>query len=216
MATASLIFLRVPRPALHPYAYRQVDMATVPAGVGVALTGVWKNFLHGLRFVFATRLLLGTVIMLAVANAGAAAVNAVSSGFFLSNLHGGDLRLLGSLSAALAAGGIVGAIAAGSLAKFVPLKTLTVVSAFNPELHPGTLFPNPALLFQDILVLGGIVTLAGSITGFLLLRRTKEEVINVEQSVRISTAAVVSETESLGSVQIAGEGGNLGSEEFHS
>lgn len=260
ISAAALLLLRVPREAVHPYAFRSSD-ASVSLNKGIL--GVLKDLLYGLRFVFATSVLLGVVIMLVVAYAGGAVANSVLSGFFFANLHADpvkDLALLGIIPAAIYAGGIIGALLVGIFARFVPLRILTVVGvlgvgifilatayqttlvngvifftlvgvfnnlffvsysalvlkvtpntfigrvegilaplaalsgyittlivggivkAYNPVLNPKTPFPSPAVLFLDLFLVSSALIVIGSIIGFLLIRKAKEEEVRIETS----------------------------------
>lgn len=262
VSAAALLFLRVPKEALHPYAYRLNDTPAVPAGVGKSLLGVLKDLLHGLRFVMITSVLLGVAIMLIVVQIGAAALNSVTSSFFFANLHANpvtDFKLLGLLPASVGLGYIIGAILVGICAKFIPLKAIIVASgfclglgwilfalqttlingvtfyafagifngsfvvsytalvlkvtpgtvigrvegvlmplasfssflstlviggvvkAFNPAQNPQTPFPNPALLFSDSIIIGGVVVILASIVGLFLVRKAKEEIARQEK-----------------------------------
>lgn len=165
VSALALIFLRIPREALHPYAFRQREEPVVTANTGKAIGGIFKDLGRGLRFVFTTKVLFGIVIMLIVVQIGAAAVNSLSSAFFLANLHAQatDLALIGLLPAALGAGGIIGAILVGILSRFFPLKALAIVGilgigvgliniAFLTTVPNGVFFYFIAGIFNNLFV----------------------------------------------------------------
>ena len=165
VSALALILLRIPREALHPYAFRQREEAAASPGIGKGIAGIFKDLGRGLRFVFTTRVLFGIVIMLIVVQIGAAAVNSLSSAFFLANLHAKvtDLALIGLLPAALGAGGIIGAILVGVLSRVVPLKALAVIGilgigagliniAFLTTVTGGVLFYFIAGIFNNLFV----------------------------------------------------------------
>lgn len=268
ISAVALIFLHIPREALHPYVFRSSDVPVASKSILEVLKDLWR----GLRFVFSTRVLLGVAIMLIVVQIGAAAVNSVTTGFFFSDLHADpvkDLALLTLLPAALGTGGIIGALFVGILARFVPLKALSVVgilglgiglivfasqtsllggalvfsltgifnslftvsygslvlkvtpnrligrvegilaplatltsfitafavgalvAAYNPALNHSTPFPNPGVLFADIFIVGGLIIIVGSVIGFILVRKAREEVVGAEVVVAIPDIAVV-------------------------
>lgn len=272
ISAATLLLLRIPVEAVHPYAFKASDASAEVTKLNKGIVGVLKDLLRGLRFVFATSVLLGIVIMLVVAYAGGAVANSVLSGFFFANLHADpvkDLTLIGLIPAAIYGGGIVGALLAGVLARFMPLRMLTVtgvfgvgalilatayqttvvngiifftlvgvfnnlffvsysalvlkvtpntfigrvegilaplaalsgyittlivgsiVTAYNPALNPKTPFPHPAVLFLDLFLVSSALIVIGSIIGFTLTRRAKEEAINIEHFVVAPTMAVV-------------------------
>lgn len=134
VSAAALLLLRVPREAVHPYAFRGGNMSATSVSPGKGILGVLKDLLRGLHFVVGTSVLLGVVIMLIVAFAGGAVANSVLSGFFFANLHADpvkDLALLGTIPAAIYGGGIIGALLAGVFARFVPLRILTVLGVLG-------------------------------------------------------------------------------------
>lgn len=69
--------------------------------------------------------------------------------------------------------------------------------------NPHTPFPNPAVLFTDIFIISGVIAVVASITGFLLLRKAKEELTGGEKVVIAPTLPMAGEPPS-----IAGEAGN--------
>lgn len=122
-------FMRIPREAVHPHAYPKTseERTSVRAGLG----GVLKDLCLGTRFSFTTALILGLMIMLVVVQIGAGAVNGLYGGFFVLNLHGDpvkDASLLNILPAAVSIGSLVGALLAGMLARFVPVRLMTMAS----------------------------------------------------------------------------------------
>jgi MFS family permease len=131
VSAVALLLLRVPKEALHPYAFKQNAALVASAGVSKGILGVLKDLLHGLRFSIVTSVLLGIVIMLIVVQVGAAAVNSLTSSFLFANLHANpakDLGLLGILPSTVGIGYIIGAALIGACARFLPLKALAVVS----------------------------------------------------------------------------------------
>lgn len=153
VSAVALYLLDIPKEAVHPYAFKQRDASVPSLGADKSMLGVLKDLWHGLRFVFSVRVLAGIAIMLVVVQIGAAAVNAVTTGFFLSNLHADpvkDLSLITALPVALGTGGLVGALLVGILARFVPLKALSVAGILGLGL--GLI----AIAFQTALA-GGIV-----------------------------------------------------------
>lgn len=164
VSAIALFFLRIPREAVHPYAFRQRD--ELATGIGKSIQGIFKDLWGGLRFVFSTRVLVGIVVMLIVVQIGAAAVNSLTSGLFFANMHADpvkDLTLIGLLPAALGAGGIIGAILVGILSRFVPLKTLAIVGilgiglglvnlAFQTSVLSGVIFYFIAGIFNNLFV----------------------------------------------------------------
>ena len=279
VSAASLFFLRIPDEAVNPYKYRQATVATPSIGIGTAIAGVLKDLGRGLRFTFTTRALVAIALLLIVAELGAGAANAVTSSFFLANLHANpakDLALLGLLPAALGAGGIIGSLLTGILARFLPLRFITAVSvlfvgliliatAFQTTLISGVIFfivlgvfnsmflvgysalvlkitpnsvvgrvqgalapvnlvtgyiatlivgaivkaysttANPAALFQNIFILGGVLIAVGSVVGIVLMRNAGEELTGVE-SLAVPAAAPTVE-----GVKMASEGESLSS-----
>jgi len=159
-------FMRIPREALHPYAYRK----TIPeeqTSIGAGLGGVLKDLSIGTRFSFTTALILGLIIMLVVVQIGAGAVNGLYGGFFVLNLHGDpvkDASLLNILPAAVSIGSLIGALLAGMLARFMPVKLMTMASVILLGLIL-ILFA-----FQGVLIVGvAIFTLVGVFQGIFLV-----------------------------------------------
>ncbi|HEU5230014.1 MAG TPA: MFS transporter [Ktedonobacteraceae bacterium] len=166
ISAIALFLLRIPEEAVHPYAFRQRDDLAAVAGIGKSIAGVFKDLWRGLRFVFTTRVLFGIIIMLIVVQIGAAAVNSLTSGLFFANLHASptkDLALIGLLPTALGAGGIIGAILVGVLARFFPLKALAIVGilgiglgliniAFLNNVTSGVIFYFIAGIFNNLFV----------------------------------------------------------------
>ena len=157
-----IFFLRIPREALHPHAYRK----TAPeeqTSVGTGLGGILKDLVIGTRFSFTTALILGLMIMLIVSQIGAGAVNGLYGGFFVLNLHGDpvkDASLLNILPAALYIGSLLGALLAGLFARFMPVKLMTVISVILLGL--GLLL----FAFQSVLVVGvALFVLVGLFNG---------------------------------------------------
>ncbi|MGH2508171.1 MAG: hypothetical protein ACRDHZ_12315, partial [Ktedonobacteraceae bacterium] len=66
-----------------------------------------------------------------------------------------------------------------------------IVTAYNPALKHATPFPNPAVLFTDIFIVSGIIIVVASVLGFLLVRKAKEELAEVESTVVTPEIAVV-------------------------
>lgn len=169
VSAVALLFLRIPREAVHPYAFRQKGEPAALANASKGILGVLKDLGGGLRFVFTTRVLLGIAIMLIVVQIGAAAVNSLTSGFFLANLHAdaANLNLIGLLPAALGAGGIIGALLVGVFSKFVPLKAISIVGilgigagliniAFQTTVSNGVIFYFIAGIFNNLFVVSYI------------------------------------------------------------
>ncbi|MBO0789987.1 MAG: MFS transporter [Ktedonobacteraceae bacterium] len=277
VSAISLFFLRIPDEAVNPYKYRQASEAASSSGIGPAIAGVFKDLGRGLRFTFTTRVLIAIAMLLIVAELGAGGTNAVTSSFFLVNLHANptkDLALLGLLPAALGAGGIVGALLTGILARYLPLKMLTTVSvlflglvlvgtAYQSSLITGVIFfivlgifnsmflvaynalvlkitpntivgrvqgallplnlvtgyiatlvvgafvkanatvPNPAGLFQNIFLAGGVLIAIGSVVGMVLIWNTKEELARAEKL--ITPPAMVMPEGISGAQEVSGE-----------
>ena len=167
LISAILIFLmRIPREAVHPYAYRE----TLPEGqisVSSGISGVLKDLAIGTRFSFTTPFILGLIIMLIVSQIGAGAVNGLYGGFFVLNLHGDpvkDASLLNILPAALYVGSLLGSLLAGMIVRFLSLKSMTVLSM--------VLLGLILLLFafQGTLIVGvAIFTLVGVFNGIFLV-----------------------------------------------
>ena len=159
-------FLRIPREALHPHAYRKTaseEQTSVSAG----LVSVLKDLGIGTRFSFTTALILGLMIMLIVAQIGAGAVNGLYGGFFVLNLHGDpvkDASLLNILPAALYFGSLLGSLLAGLIARFMPVKSMTVVSVVLLGL--GLLL----FAFQSVFLVGAVLfALVGVFNGIFLV-----------------------------------------------
>lgn len=166
VSAIALFFLRIPVEALHPYAFKQRDPLAETVSIGKSLLGIFKDLWGGLRFVFSQRVLAGIVIMLIVVQIGAAAVNALTSGFFFANLHADpvkDLALISILPTALGAGGIIGAILVGLGSRFIPLKTMAIVGilgiglgliniAFLNTVLNGVIFYFIAGIFNNLFV----------------------------------------------------------------
>ena len=157
-----IFFMRIPREAIHPYAYRE----TLPEGqisVRSGLGGVLKDLGIGTRFSFTTSFILGLMIMLIVSEIGAGAVNGLYGGFFVLNLHGDpvkDASLLNILPAALYIGSLLGSLLAGLIVHFISLKSITVMSMLLLGL--GLLL----FAFQNALIVGvAIFTLVGIFNG---------------------------------------------------
>ncbi len=160
VSATALLFLRVPKEALHPYAYRQTDASV---DVSSSIRRVFKDLRHSVRFVFATRILLGIAIMVVFANAGAAAINSVATGFFFANMHADPVqgvKLLGLLPAGFGVGSITGALLVGIFAKFIKLKGLALAGILGAGL--GLL-----VMASQTTVLSGVLSFAltGIFTG---------------------------------------------------
>ncbi|HEX4204541.1 MAG TPA: MFS transporter [Ktedonobacteraceae bacterium] len=122
-----VFFMRAPKAAFHPAAFGQTS-GSERTGVGTSLLRVFKDLGVGIRFVFTNRVLVALVIMLIVAEIGAGAANSLYSSFYLSNLHGTDIKLLGYLPAAIAGGLLIGSVVTGALALVLPLKFINTAS----------------------------------------------------------------------------------------
>lgn len=161
-----IFFMRVPREALHPHAYRK-DATEEQTSVGAGLGGVLKDLGTGARFSFTSALIFGLIIMLVVVQIGAGAVNGLYGGFFVLNLHGNpvkDASLLNILPAAIGAGALIGALLAGLIARFMPVRLMTVTSVILLGL--GLLL----FAFQSNLIVGvAIFTLVGVFQGLFLV-----------------------------------------------
>lgn len=161
-----IYFMRIPREAVHPYAYRKT-VAEGQDSISSGLGSVLKDLGIGTRFSFASALILGLIIMLVVSQIGAGAVNGLYGGFFVLNLHGDpvkDASLLNILPAAIGAGALVGALLAGLIARFMPVKSMTVTGV--------TLLGLGLVLFafQSGLVVGvAIFTFIGIFQGIFLV-----------------------------------------------
>ena len=161
-----IFFMRVPREALHPSDQRKT-VSEEQTSVGSGLRGVLKDLAIGTRFSFTTAFILGLIIMLIVSEIGAGAVNGLYGGFFVLNLHGDpvkDASLLNILPAALYIGALIGALLAGLLARFMPVKLMTVAGV--------TLLGLSLLLFafQGTLIVGvAIFILVGVFQGIFLV-----------------------------------------------
>ena len=161
-----IFFMRIPREALHPYAYqrsRDDEQTSVSSG----LEGVLKDLVIGTRFSFMTAFILGLIIMLVVAQIGAGAVNGLYGGFFVLNLHGDpvkDASLLNILPAALYMGILLGSLLAGLLVRFIALKSMIVGSM----LLLGLLLL--LFAFQNVLLVGVVIfTFVGVFNGTFLV-----------------------------------------------
>lgn len=193
VSALALIFLRVPREALHPYAYRQNHLLNAPERAGERIRQVLRDLQRGLRFVFSSRVLFGIAIMVIFANAGAAAINAVATGFFFANLHAdpvNDLKILGLLPASFGIGSITGALLVGVLVKFVRLKVLALVGILGAGIGLivmafQTSIPSGLLSF----VLTGIFTGTFTVSyGSLILRITPNPLIGRVDGILTSLA----------------------------
>ncbi|HZR45020.1 MAG TPA: MFS transporter [Ktedonobacteraceae bacterium] len=157
-----IFFMRVPREAIHPHAYRKTS-AEGQTSVSSGLGSVLKDLAIGTRFSFTTPFILGLIIMLVVSQIGAGAVNGLYGGFFVLNLHGDpakDASLLNILPAALGAGALIGALLAGLLTRFMPIRSMTVVSVILLGLGLAL------FAFQGVLVVGvALFTLIGVFQG---------------------------------------------------
>jgi len=161
-----IFFMRIPREALHPYAYQKTaseEQTSVRFGLG----GVLKDLRIGVRFSFTTAFILGLMIMLIVSQIGAGAVNGLYGGFFVLNLCGDpvkDASLLNILPAALYIGSLLGSLLAGLIVRFISLKSMTVVSMLLLGL---TLL---LFAFQNVLIMGVVIfTLVGVFNGIFLV-----------------------------------------------
>jgi MFS family permease len=157
-----IVFMRIPREAIHPYPYRTFHEEEARLRSG--LTGVLKELGSGVRFSFITPSILGLIIMLFVVQIGAGAVNGLYGGFFELNLHGTDANLLNILPAALYVGALIGALLAGQVARFLSVKTMVVVSV----LLLGLLLL--LFAFQSVLLIGVVIfALTGVFNGIFLV-----------------------------------------------
>ena len=116
-----LCFLWAPKEALHPSVFQPVGVPE-RAGMMASLLRVFTELGAGIRFLLTNRLLVALVIMVIIANGGVGALGGLTSGFFLSNLHGTSLNQLGYIPAASGAGMLLGAVLAGGLSTVVPLR----------------------------------------------------------------------------------------------
>lgn len=195
ISAGALFLLRVPKEALHPYAFR--SEAAQKAEMSKGILGVFKDIVQGGRFVIVMSVLLGIAIMLIVVQIGAAAINSLTSSFLFANLHANptkDLTLLGLLPATTSLGYIVGAALLGFCEKVVPLKTLAVLSilglgvswiavAFQSSLLPGVV----------VFILGGIFNGAFVVSyTALVLKVTPNAIIGRVETVLVPLAALSS------------------------
>ncbi len=192
-----ILFMRVPREALHPQAYSKTT-SKKQTDIGSGLSGVLKDLSIGTRFSFTTSLILGLIIMLVVVQIGAGAVNGLYGGFFVLNLHGDpvkDASLLNVLPAAVSIGSLLGALLAGMLARFMPVKTMTMVSV---------IFLGLILIlfaFQSVLIVGvAIFTLVGVFQGIFLVGYNALIVKASPQSLVGRVSAAVSSITALSSL----------------
>ena len=159
-------FMRIPRKALHPYA-SQETASDEQTSISSGISGVLKDLRIGTRFSFTTTFILGLIIMLVVTQIGAGAVNGLYGGFFVLNLHGDpvkDASLLNILPAALYVGALIGALLAGMIARFMPVKSMTVAGVILLGL--GLLL----FAFQNVLIVGvAIFILVGVFQGIFLV-----------------------------------------------
>lgn len=159
-----IFFMRIPREAIHPYAYQEsASEESVSSGFGSILKDLWL----GTRFSLTAASILGLIIMLVVSQIGAGAVNGLYGGFFVLNLHGDpvkDASLLNILPAAIGAGALIGALLAGLLARFMSVRSMTVASILLLGL--GLLL----FAFQSVLLVGvAVFTLVGVFQGLFLV-----------------------------------------------
>lgn len=192
-----IYFMRIPHQAIRPYAY-QKTAAERQSSVSSGLGSVLKDLSIGTRFSFNTPLILGLIIMLVVSQIGAGAVNGLYGGFFVLNLHGDptrDASLLNILPAAIGAGALIGALLAGLLARFMPVKSMTVASV---------IFLGLCLIlfaFQSILVVGvALFTLVGVFQGIFLVGYNALIVKASPQAVVGRASAAVSSITALSSL----------------
>lgn len=195
-SATALLFLRVPKEALHPYAYRHthvsIDTLATPADTSNGFRQVFKDLARSLRFIFATRVVFGIAVMVVFSNAGAAAINSVASGFFFANMHvsATNLNLLGLLPAGFGVGSITGALLVGIFVKFIRLKVLALVGILGAGL--GLI-----VMAYQVTLLSGVLSfvLTGIFTGMftvsyssLVLRITPTHLIGRVDGVLVSLA----------------------------
>ncbi|HEU5229069.1 MAG TPA: MFS transporter [Ktedonobacteraceae bacterium] len=161
-----IFFMRIPREAIHPQVAQRTASEEQPS-VRSGLGSVLKDLRIGTSFSFTNALILGLIIMLVVSQIGAGAVNGLYGGFFVLNLHGDpvkDASLLNILPAAIGGGALIGALLAGLIARFMPVKSMTVISVIFLGL--GLLL----FAFQGVLIVGvAIFTLVGVFQGIFLV-----------------------------------------------
>ncbi|HLI90949.1 MAG TPA: MFS transporter [Ktedonobacteraceae bacterium] len=117
VSALSLLALRAPRRALHPYAFQR-DRGTV-----MGIDAVLGELRSGFGFVVKTRTLLMIVVMALVAMLGSGSLNALDIVFVSRNLHV-STSIYGFLVAVGGIGALAGAIGAGVMAKWVSARRL--------------------------------------------------------------------------------------------
>jgi len=116
-----LWFIRAPKEALHPYAFR--DTQQVTQSIGGRVRDLFRDLIAGVRCIATTPLLQRLALAPLMTALGFGTLGAIGVIFLRDRLHA-STALAGPLSASVGGGMLLGAVCAGILVKWIPQKSL--------------------------------------------------------------------------------------------
>jgi MFS family permease len=102
----------------------ELEPSADQAGPGTRQAGLRTEFVAGLRFFGSSRTLVALLIVAVIGQFGMGALNTLDVFFLTENLHASS-HLYGYLGMALGVGGIIGALCAGRVVKWIGARTTT-------------------------------------------------------------------------------------------